>query len=135
MTPAQDIVRFPKMPSEEGDSMKTAYRIALAAALLASSACEKAAPPPAAPVAAVTPADPKLARLYAQTCKACHTNPSSGAPQAGDRAAWAPRLTQGSKMLIDHAVNGYKGMPPMGSCMDCTEADFAALIKFMADAP
>jgi cytochrome c5 len=78
------------------------------------------------------PADPKLAKLYAQTCKACHGNPASGAPQAGDRAAWQPRAAQGAKMLLEHAVNGYKGMPPLGSCMDCNETDFAALIAFMS---
>ena len=78
------------------------------------------------------PADPKLAKLYAQTCKACHTNPGSGAPQVGDGAAWQPRVAQGMNVLIEHAVSGYKGMPPLGSCMDCNEKDFDALIRFMS---
>jgi cytochrome c5 len=38
-------------------------------------------------------------------------------------------------LLVDHAIDGYKGMPPLGSCMDCTEAEFAALIRMMAGAP
>jgi cytochrome c5 len=29
-------------------------------------------------------------------------------------------------------VRGYKGMPPLGACMDCTEREFEALIRFMA---
>lgn len=113
--------------------MNQARCLALAFLLLGTSACGPSAPPQAAAGATpAAPADPKLARLYAQTCKACHANPGSGAPLAGDRAAWAPRLAQGEKTLLDHAINGYKGMPPMGSCSDCGEADFTALIKFMS---
>jgi cytochrome c5 len=81
---------------------------------------------------AAAPADPKLARLYAQTCKACHTSPGSGAPQAGDRQAWAPRVTQGMPVLLEHTIRGHNGMPPLGSCMDCSEPEFEALIRFMA---
>lgn len=103
---------------------------ALAVLALTLAACGKSQPADGA--ATATPTDPKLAKLYAQTCKACHTNPGSGAPQAGDRAAWQARMAQGMDTLLDHAVNGYKGMPPMGSCMDCGEKDFEALIRFMA---
>lgn len=74
----------------------------------------------------------RLGRIYVQTCMACHTNPGSGAPQAGDRAAWAPRLEQGADVLLRHTIDGYKGMPPLGSCMDCTESEFDGLIRFMA---
>lgn len=105
--------------------------VCLCAALLV--ACGPDAPAPGAPAAAATvPTDPKLARLYAQTCKACHTLPGSGAPQAGDRAAWEPRVAQGMRVLLDRTVAGYKGMPPLGACMDCTEKEFEALIRFMA---
>ena len=34
--------------------------------------------------------------------------------------------------LLDHSINGFQGMPPLGLCMQCTEADFRALIEFMA---
>lgn len=102
----------------------------------ALTACDRDAPAPAAAPAsspaASAPADPTLAGLYAQTCKACHTNAASGAPQTGDVQAWAPRLAQGMDVLLDHTVNGYNGMPPLGSCSDCTEDEFRALIEFMA---
>jgi len=106
--------------------------LCLCSALLA--ACGQEAAPPSAPATAAVaaPADPKLAKLYAQTCKACHTSPGSGAPQAGDAKAWEPRVAQGMRVLLDHSVNGYKGMPPLGSCMDCGEKEFEALIRFMA---
>lgn len=111
------------------------------AALVVLTACgeNKPAPATSAPAAtsasAPTPADPALAKLYAQTCKACHTNPGSGAPQAGDVQAWAPRMAQGMDTLLNHTVNGYKGMPPLGTCMDCSAEDFTALIHFMAGTP
>ena len=56
----------------------------------------------------------------------------TGAPQVGDAAAWAPRLAQGDAVLLDHTFNGFKSMPPMGACMDCTEPQYRALIEYMA---
>lgn len=82
---------------------------------------------------AVDPA--RLGTLYVQTCMACHTSPGSGAPQAGDRAAWGPRLAQGMDTLLAHTIDGFRGMPPLGSCMDCSEAEFEGLVRFMAGAP
>ncbi len=108
--------------------------------LLMLTACgepsqQKAPSTPMPAASTLKPADAALASLYEQSCKACHANPASGAPQAGDRAAWQPRVAQGMGTLIDHTVNGYKGMPPLGSCMDCGEDEFAALIAFMSGEP
>lgn len=80
----------------------------------------------------VLPSDPALADLYQQTCMACHTRPASGAPQSGNAEDWAPRVAKGTDTLLDNTINGYRGMPPLGSCMDCGEEDFAALIDFMS---
>ena len=109
----------------------SAKKPALCLLAVALAACGKPAPS-ASEAPAVMPADPKLARLYAQTCKTCHGLPASGAPQAGDLAAWQPRVAQGMNVLIDHTLTGFKGMPPLGACSDCTEQDFDALIKFMS---
>ncbi|RCH36970.1 cytochrome C oxidase, cbb3-type, subunit III family protein [Pseudomonas aeruginosa] len=73
-----------------------------------------------------------MAQVYSASCKLCHANPASGAPLTGDAAAWAPRLAQGIDTLLDHSINGYKGMPPMGMCMQCSEEQFRALIDFMS---
>lgn len=118
-------------------------QLALAATLFGSlllSACgQKAADAsskaaPGAAVAAVTSSDPTIQKIYDTTCKSCHGIPASGAPQAGDKAAWAPRVAQGKDVLIDHAINGFKGMPPMGMCPQCSEKDFVALIEMMSGA-
>lgn len=81
---------------------------------------------------AVISADPAVQKIYDTTCKSCHGIPASGAPQAGDKAAWAPRVAQGKDVVIDHAINGFKGMPPMGMCPQCSEKDFVALIEMMS---
>ena len=97
------------------------------------TACDdKPRPPPERATAATAmPADPALAQVYDSSCRLCHANPASGAPLTGDRAAWSPRIAQGVDTLLDHSINGYNGMPPMGLCMQCSEAQFVVLIGFM----
>lgn len=107
----------------------------LALAALLGGCGEDAAPPTARHTSALAPVDPALAKIYDSSCKLCHANPASGAPQAGDAKAWQPRLAQGADSLLDHSINGYKGMPPMGMCMQCSEDEFLALISFMSGQP
>ena len=91
-------------------------------------ACSRSSEPPAAR-AELSPA---AARAWQSACASCHARPGTGAPLAGDATAWAERRAQGADVLLAHTVNGYKGMPPLGSCMDCSEQDFEALIRFMS---
>lgn len=81
------------------------------------------------------PTDAALAQLYAASCRQCHANPSAGAPLTGDAAAWAPRLAKGMDTLLEHSINGFQGMPPMGLCMQCSAEEFQALIEFMSATP
>ncbi len=78
------------------------------------------------------PAGAELAEIYEYSCYSCHTNPQSGAPLTGDIAAWEPRLAKGMDALLESTINGFAGMPPLGMCMDCSEDQFAALIRFMS---
>lgn len=98
-------------------------------AALSLHAC--AAKPPIDP-ASLAPADPRLAALYAGACRTCHLNPQSGAPLVADAKAWRPRWAQGEGVLLDHVVQGYRGMPASGQCAACTPDDFRALIRFLA---
>ncbi|WP_256670138.1 cytochrome c5 family protein [Pseudomonas sp. L-22-4S-12] len=84
--------------------------------------------------AQAVPADAALAQLYGASCRQCHANPAAGAPLTGDAVAWAPRLAKGMDTLLEHSINGFQGMPPMGLCMQCTAEEFQALIEFMATA-
>jgi len=85
--------------------------------------------------ATLRPDDFALAQIYERSCMGCHANPASGAPLTGDGAAWAPRVAQGSRTLLDHTIRGFNGMPPLGMCPDCDLADFRALIAFMSTDP
>lgn len=79
-----------------------------------------------------TPLEPRLQETYMRTCRNCHQNDVPGMPRAGDAADWQPRAAQGLDVLVQHAMYGYKGMPAMGFCHDCSEADMRALVAWMA---
>lgn len=113
------------------------YRLAIITiAIFALAGCGKqeAPPKPLTPAqsAALAPADPHLAKLYAGSCKACHTVRDSLAPLAGDRTMWDPRWAKGEDVLLASAIQGKGGMPAGGQCFECTPADLKALIRFMA---
>ena len=71
---------------------------------------------------------------WARSCALCHVRGEGGAPVLGDAAAWASRREQGEDVLLQHTVEGLNNMPPLGYCMDCEEADFRTLIRFMGGA-
>ncbi|VXB50070.1 Cytochrome C [Pseudomonas sp. 8AS] len=96
--------------------------------------CGEEAPPARADAAQAVPADAALAQLYGASCRQCHANPAAGAPLTGDAVAWTPRLAKGLDTLLEHSINGFQGMPPMGLCMQCTAEEFQALIEFMSTA-
>ncbi len=62
----------------------------------------------------------------------CHVRGEGGAPKIRDRAEWAKRLAQGEAIVLDHTINGFGNMPPLGYCMDCEREDLRADIQFMA---
>ncbi len=95
---------------------------------------KSAAPATAAPAAPLVAASPAIQKIYDTTCSNCHGKPGTGAPQAGDAKAWAPRVAQGREIVLGHIINGYKGMPPMGMCMQCGEDDFVAVTETMSGA-
>ena len=43
-------------------------------------------------------------------CTACHGAGIAGAPKAGDKAAWEPRIKEGKNALYEAALKG-KGYP------------------------
>ena len=69
---------------------------------------------------------------YQQTCFACHSTGVPGAPQKGDKEAWAPRLALGTEALLASVKKGKGAMPPGGLCADCSDEQINALINYMA---
>ena len=111
-------------------------KIALAILAMPLAACGSGEAPPKplseAESAMLSPSDPKLAELYAGSCKACHTVKDSLAPLTGDRSVWDTRWAQGEDVLLAAAIQGKKGMPAGGQWFSCTPDDMKALIRFMA---
>jgi cytochrome c5 len=75
---------------------------------------------------------PELTLTYQSVCAECHARAGTGAPVAGDAGAWAKRRARGTEALVAHTVNGYRGMPPLGACGACSEADLRALVAYLA---
>ncbi len=71
--------------------------------------------------------------VYARACAACHNGQLPIAPQKGNQAAWAPRLTKGMDVLVQSVTNGLGAMPPGGLCSDCTAEDYRAVITLMTE--
>jgi len=71
--------------------------------------------------------------VYNTYCTACHTTGVAGAPIKGNTEQWAPRVAQGMDVLTDHAIHGFNAMPARGSCMDCSDDEVIAAIKYLTD--
>jgi len=60
--------------------------------------------------------------LFDSVCKTCHGTGLAGAPKAGDKSAWGPRIAEGKATLYQHALNGFTGktgiMPAKGGRTD-----------------
>ena len=91
---------------------------------------------PAPQAAGSAQAPPKNGEeLFQQTCSACHGQGIAGAPKAGDKAAWAPRIAEGKPTLYQHALNGYQGksgvMPPKGGRTDVSDDLVKQAVDYM----
>ena len=121
---------------------------AAAAATAATAAPATATGPatPSAPAAAATPAAAAPAaattadagkKLFDTACVACHGAGIAGAPKFADKAAWAPRVAQGSTTLYEHAIKGFQGkagmMPAKGGSA-ASDSDVKAAVDYMVSA-
>ena len=92
---------------------------------------------PAAPAtrAAAAPAKAEANKgkaVYEASCAACHAAGIAGAPKAGDKAAWAPRLKTGMDALYATALKGKGTMPPKGGNLSLADADVKAAVDYLA---
>jgi len=99
-------------------------------AAAAAPVATAAIPPPAAKGA---PAAASGKATYDATCSACHGTGVAGAPKAGDKAAWAPRLKLGKDQLYASALKGKGAMPPKGGNLTTADADVKAAVDYLVD--
>jgi cytochrome c5 len=121
----------PKAPAagataQAGASAPAEDAAAASAAAAAVAAANTAAPAKADGAAAAVPA------LYTQACQACHAAGVAGAPKIGDKAAWAPRVSQGVDTLVSHVIAGKGAMPPRGGSSG-SDADIKAVVSYMVN--
>lgn len=69
--------------------------------------------------------------VYDSACMACHGTGAAGAPKLGDKGAWADRIAKGNETLFDHAINGFKGMPPKGGNAGLSDEEVKSAVKYM----
>jgi cytochrome c5 len=76
-------------------------------------------------------------KVYDAACAACHSTGVAGAPKVGDKAAWAPRIKQGSATLYEHAIKGFQGkagMMPAKGGSSASDDEVKAAVDYMASA-
>lgn len=114
------------MLSESGVKVETGSGDAAAASGTTASADKAAGDAESAGVD-----EARAKEIYQSKCFACHGTGAAGAPVLGKTDAWAPRIDKGMDTLTKHAVEGFNAMPPMGTCMDCSEAEIRAVVEYM----
>ncbi|WP_107852760.1 c-type cytochrome [Oceanimonas marisflavi] len=81
------------------------------------------------------PAEPRSGEaVYTAACSACHGTGAAGAPIKGDADAWGPRVAKGRETLLNHALNGFNGMPARGACGNCSDEEIANAVDYMMNA-
>lgn len=69
--------------------------------------------------------------IYKTYCGSCHGGGWQSAPVAYDEREWKERIDKGFAAMLANAKKGLNGMPPMGTCMDCSDAELSEAIKEM----
>ena len=123
------------MPPKGGNPSLTDDEVARAVVYMANQAGAKFKEPAAKP-AAVAAAQSKPGavdgkKVYDTVCTACHTAGVANAPKPGDKAAWAPRLKQGTDALVQSVIKGKGAMPPKAGNPALSDAEIRAAIEFM----
>ena len=68
---------------------------------------------------------------YERSCASCHAEGRDGAPRTGDQESWSNRSSLWSAVLLEHAKNGYLGMPARGGHPELTERAVEAAGEYM----
>lgn len=75
--------------------------------------------------------------VFEGVCMGCHGIAAMAAmiPQAGDAAAWAPRIEKGIETLYDNAINGFQGemgmMPARGMNQSLSDDEVKAAVDYI----
>jgi len=74
-------------------------------------------------------------KVYEGLCIGCHGSGAAGAPKAGDKGAWGPRIAQGKETLFKHALGGFTGksgtMPAKGGNPALSDDEVKAAVIYL----
>ncbi|NPA51170.1 MAG: c-type cytochrome [Epsilonproteobacteria bacterium] len=73
----------------------------------------------------------RIVAAYKSSCAACHDSGAASAPVVGNKGDWADRIKQGKKVLYEHAIKGFNGMPPKGGNMSLSDEEVRAIVDYM----
>jgi len=71
--------------------------------------------------------------VYDAVCTSCHGSGALGAPKFDSKGDWAGRLGQGYDILVKHAIEGLRQMPPRGGDSDLSDIEVARAVAFLAN--
>ena len=71
--------------------------------------------------------------IYKAVCVSCHQAGVLNAPKFGDIQAWAPRISQGYDLLVQHAIKGIRSMPAKGGNASLSDAEVAGAVLYMTN--
>lgn len=120
------------IPAHAGNAQASDLEIARAIAYMVNQAGGKWPEPGSLHLLAAERTGPQVVN---EQCAQCHEAGRSGAPKAGNVAAWRPRLRNGLDKLVAAAMRGHGGMPPRGSRADLTEGEARHAVLTMITPP
>ena len=71
------------------------------------------------------------AAAYDRACARCHDKGRDDAPITGDAAAWARRSWLWEAVLVEHAKQGFLGMPAQGDTRKLSDAEISLAAEYM----
>ena len=71
--------------------------------------------------------------IYNSKCSGCHTSGVMAAPKYASLEDWSTRIGLGLEKLTLSAIAGKGGMPPKGTCMDCTDNEIKITVQYILD--
>ncbi len=71
------------------------------------------------------------AAAYNRACARCHDKGRDDAPITGDAAAWAGRSWLWEAVLVEHAKQGFLGMPAQGDTRKLSDAEISVAAEYM----
>ena len=69
---------------------------------------------------------------YEKNCAVCHKTDAMGAPDVGNKKAWAKVMKKGMDNVVNNAIKGTGAMPPKGGNPDLTDAQIKEIVDYMS---